>query len=276
MDIAEARQRFLALVRQPQGAFRLAEGALLIAQEEYPELDYSAYLQRLDAMAAHVSSRLGFELEPQRIVETINTYLFTEQQFQGNREEYYDPRNSFLNDVLERKTGIPITLSVLYLDIGRQVGLPLVGVGMPGHFIVQYSAQPQPFWIDPFHQGEVLSRQDCVQLLEKLYRQALPWRDDYLRVVNDHEILARMLNNLKAIYVHRGDYQRALKVVERLFVLAADPSTELRDRGLLHAQLGNFAAALADLEAYLQRSQAAPDAAIISQQIEALRRRLAR
>src|SRR5919198_3871448 len=137
MDIAEVRRRFTALIERPHGKFRLAEGALLIAQEEYPSLDVPAYLRRLDAMAEAISSRLGLEIDPQRIVAHVNAYLFDEQGFHGNQENYYDTRNSFLNEVLERKTGIPITLSVVYLEVGRRAGLDIRGVGFPGHFVVR-------------------------------------------------------------------------------------------------------------------------------------------
>jgi len=276
MDISEARRRFAALAERAQGEFRLAAGALLIAQEEYPGLDVEAYLQRLDAMAEAVSSHLGLEIDPQRIVAQLNTYLFDEQGFRGNVHDYYDARNSFLNDVLERKTGIPITLSVLYIELARQVGLPIVGVGMPGHFLVRYSAQPAVFWIDPFHRGQLLSQEDCQQLLERMYGQALTWNEAYIAPVSDHAILQRMLYNLKAIYVHQGDHRRALQVVERLLLLRPDGLTEVRDRGLLQAQLGSLEAALDDLQHYLQLSPEAPDAVLITRHITVLRQHLRR
>src|SRR5262245_6918967 len=151
MDASEVRRRFTALIERPHGEFRLAEGALLIAQEEYPSLDVAAYLQRLDAMAEVVASRLGLEIDPQCIVAHINAYLFDEQGFRGNQEDYYDTRNSFFNEVIERKTGIPITLSVLYIELARQVGLPIVGVSMPGHFLVRYSDTDKLFSIVYFY-----------------------------------------------------------------------------------------------------------------------------
>ena len=271
MDIPEARRHFAALVRQPQGDFRLAEGALLIAQEAYPNLDIAAYLHRLDTMAAEVKHQLGLELDPRRIVATLNAYLFDTQGFYGNQEDYYDPRNSFLNDVLERKTGIPITLSVLYLELGRQVGLPIVGVGLPGHFIVQYAAQPGQFWIDPFHRGRVLTREDCMARLQDIYGQTLDWHDTYLQPVSDHDILRRMLHNLKAIYLRQSDYGRALRVVEQLLLLTPEMPIEVRDRGLLYSQLGHLEAALDDLQHYLQLAPDAPDAVVITQYIAALR-----
>jgi regulator of sirC expression with transglutaminase-like and TPR domain len=273
MDALEARRRFTELIRRPQGEFRLAEGALLIAQEEYPTLEMGDYLSRLDTIAAHISARLGFELEPRRIVAEMNAYLFDDQGFRGNEGDYYDARNSFLNDVLDRKMGIPITLAVLYLDIGRNVGLPIVGVGLPGHFIVQYSAQAAPFWIDPFYGGQILTPADCASRLAQVYGQVVPWQDAYLHAVSDHDILARMLNNLKAIYVQRHDYGRALATVERLILLLPDLPTEIRDRGLLRGQLGHLEAALDDLQHYLQLAPASPDAPLISQHIAALRHR---
>ena len=276
MDVSEARRRFAALAERAQGEFRLAEGALLIAQEEYPDLDVAGYLQRLDVMAEAVSAHLGLEIDPQRIVAQLNTYLFDEQGFRGNLEDYYDARNSFVNDVLERKTGIPITLSVVYIELARQVGLPIVGVGMPGHFLVRYSAQPTVFWIDPFHRGQLLTQEDCQQLLERMYGEALAWSDAYIEPVSDHAILQRMLYNLKAIYVHQGDHRRALRVVERLLLLRPDGLTEVRDRGLLRAQLGSLEAALDDLQHYLQLSPEAADAALIAQHITTLRQHLRR
>lgn len=276
MDLSEVRRRFTALVERAQGEFRLAEGALLIAQEEYPRLDVEAYLRRLDAMAEVVSARLGLEIDPHRIVAQINAYLFDEQGFRGNLEDYYDARNSFLNDVLERKMGIPITLSVVYIELARQVGLPIVGVGLPGHFLVRYSAHPTVFWIDPFQRGQMLSREDCQARLADMYGQALAWSDGYLQPVSDHAILQRMLYNLKALYVHQGDHRRALHVVERLLVLRPEVLTEVRDRGLLRAQLGWLEAALDDLQHYLQLSPEAPDTPLITQHITTLRQSLGR
>jgi regulator of sirC expression with transglutaminase-like and TPR domain len=274
MEIPEARHRFAALVERPQGAFRLAEGALLIAKEEYPELDVDTYLARFDHMAQTLKAQLGLELDPVRIVKGINAYLFDELGLRGNLDHYYDPRNSFLNDVLDRGLGIPITLSVVYIEVGRLVGLPIAGVNLPGHFIVQYTAQPEPFWIDPFDRGTILVREACAQRLYQLYGERLPWRDTYLEPITDHAILRRMLNNLKVIYIQQGAYRRALSVVEYIMLLSPEVPTEIRDRGLIHYQLGHLQAALHDLERYLELFQEAPDAAAIRRHIEALRQQL--
>jgi regulator of sirC expression with transglutaminase-like and TPR domain len=276
MPLSEARRRFAAIVRQSPGDFRLAEATLLIAQEEYPGLDVTHYLQRLDVMAEAVRNSLGIELDPRRIVASINTYLFDEMGFHGNQTHYYDPRNSFLNEVLDRKTGLPITLAVIYLDLGRQVGLPTVGVGLPGHFIVQYAAQSAPLWIDPFHRGEILTHADCVARVRQIYGEETAWDEAYLQPVSDHAILQRLLYNLKAIYAQQRDFERTLSVVERLLLLSPEAASEVRDRGLLHYQLGHFAAALDDLQHYLQLALDAPDAAAIRRHIAALRRQIDR
>jgi regulator of sirC expression with transglutaminase-like and TPR domain len=274
MELSEIRRRFAALVSQPQGTFRLAEGALLIAQEEYPKLSVASCLERIDAMAETLKAQMGFELDPQRLVARINAYLFDEQQFRGNVANYYDPRNSFLNEVLDRRLGIPITLSVLYIEIGRQVGLPITGVGMPGHFLIRYTAQPEPFWLDPFHHGQVLQHEDCQARLHEIYGEQLTWQDTYLQPISDHAILWRMLNNLKSVYIRQDDYRRALGVIERILLLHPDLPTEVRDRGLVHAQLGRLQAALDDLERYLELFREAPDAAMITRYMATLRRQL--
>ena len=274
MEVSEARRRFAAYIERPPEDFRLAEGALLIALEAYPDLDVDACLRRLDGMAETISARLGLELEPRRIVLHINACLFKEQGFRGNPRDYYDTRNSFLNEVLDRKVGIPITLSVVYLDIGRRIGLPVNGVGLPGHFVVQYGAQPEPFYIDPFHSGKILSEQDCAARVAQIYGQDLPWQESYLDAVSDLHILARVLNNLKVIYVRKGAHELALGAVERLVLLKPDVPSEIRDRGLLRAQLGQLRRALEDLTTYLEACPEAPDAPAMRRHVAALQRGL--
>jgi regulator of sirC expression with transglutaminase-like and TPR domain len=274
MEVSEARRRFAAYIARPPEDFRLAEGALLVALEAYPDLDVDAYRRRLDGMAETISARLGLELEPRRIVSHINACLFKEQGFRGNRRDYYDTRNSFLNEVLDRKVGIPITLSIIYLDIGRRVGLPINGVGLPGHFVVQYGAHPEPFYIDPFHGGKLLSEQDCAARVAQIHGQDLPWQESYLDAVSDLHILARVLNNLKVIYVRKGAHELALGAVDRLILLKPDVPSEIRDRGLLRAQLGQLRRALEDLTTYLEACPEAPDAPAMRRHVAALQRGL--
>lgn len=274
MDMREIRRRFRDLIERPQGELHLAEGALLIAQEAYPHLDINVYLQRLAALSNTIKQRLGMELDPRRIVAAINVHLYDELNFRGNQDHYYDPRNSFLNEVLERKIGIPITLSVIYIEIGRQVGLPIMGVGLPGHFIVQYAARSDTFWIDPFYGGTILTPADCAARIQQIYGHNVEWHDTFLTPVSDHDILRRMLGNLKGIYIQQRDYRRALNVVERLLLMTPDQPAEVRDYGLLHHQLGNLEAAIDHLERYLQLAAEASDAATITQYLAALRRQL--
>lgn len=274
MDMPEARHRFRTLLARPPADLQLAEGALLIAQEEYPHLDINAYLQRLESISDTIKRQLGMELDPRRIVAAINAHLYDEQHFRGNQENYYDPRNSFLNEVLERKIGIPITLSVIYIEIGRRVGLPIVGVGLPGHFIVQYDARGDTFWIDPFYRGTILTQADCAARIQQIYGSQVAWQDAFLTSVSDRDILRRMLSNLKGIYLQQRDYSRALSVVERLLIITPEQPTEVRDRGLLHHHLGNLQAAVAHLEHYLQLATGAPDAAMITKYLGILRRQL--
>ena len=274
MEVSEARRRFAAYIARAPEDFRLAEGALLIALEAYPDLDVDACLRRLDGMAETISARLGLELEPRRIVSHINAFLFKEQGFRDNRRDYYDTRNSFLNEVLDRKVGIPITLSIVYLDIGRRIGLPVNGVGLPGHFVVQYGAHPEPFYIDPFHGGKLLSEQDCAARVAQIHGQDLPWQESYLDAVSDLHILARVLNNLKVIYVRKGAHELALGAVDRLILLKPDVPSEIRDRGLLRAQLGQLRRALEDLTTYLEACPEAPDAPAMRRHVAALQRGL--
>lgn len=274
MDMHEARHRFRTLLARPQGDLHLAEGALLIAQEAYPHLDINAYLQRLKHISDTIKQQLGMELDPRRIVASINTHLYDELHFRGNQDNYYDPRNSFLNEVLERKIGIPITLSVIYIEIGRQVGLPIVGVGLPGHFIVQYDALADTFWIDPFYGGTILTQADCAARIQQIYGPQVTWQDSFLTPVSDRDILRRMLSNLKGIYLQQRDYNRALSVVERLLIVTPQHPPEVKDLGLLHHHLGNLEAAVDHLEHYLQLAAGAPDAAIIAKYLSMLRRQL--
>src|SRR3990172_8978648 len=166
---SSARQRFATMLSEDEGSINLAEAALLIAQEEYPGLDVEAYLDRLNRMACEVEKRFRYDHDedPLGCVEALNSYLFNDLKFRGNAEEYYDPRNSFLNEVLDRRTGIPITISTVYLEVGWRLGLPLHGIGFPGHFLVKYSRAEGEIILDPFHRGSVLTEEECQGRLDQ-------------------------------------------------------------------------------------------------------------
>lgn len=266
-------ERFRDLIQQGE-ELDLAEGALLIAQTEYPDLDIGRYLARLDRMAEEAQAGFGGP-DLSAALRRLNVYLFEEQGFRGNTEDYYDPRNSFLNDVLERRTGIPITLSVVYMEVGRRLGLTIKGVGLPGHFVVQYQQDAEPFFIDPFNRGAVLDASDCEALVARATGRAIELQPEHFRPVGKRQILARMLLNLKGIWLGREEWGRALAVIERLLAIEPSASGEVRDRGIVHARLGAWAEAARDLETYLRARPEAPDAESVRHHLRAIRQTLA-
>jgi regulator of sirC expression with transglutaminase-like and TPR domain len=241
----------------------LAEAALLIAQEEQPSLDVSAYLHRLDELASTVRARLSESPSPADIVLQLNIQLFREEGFRGNTSAYYDPANSFLNEVLDRKTGIPITLSVVYIEVGRRLGLPLVGVGFPGHFLVKYTGPEGDVVLDPFLGGITLDHQQLAHKIQTMYGEQNPLLaqiPQLLAPASKKEILLRMLRNLKGVYLQKNDFPRTLSVIERILLIAPDVPAEIRDRGSVHQRLGHLQAALHDFQRYLALAPRAEDA----------------
>jgi regulator of sirC expression with transglutaminase-like and TPR domain len=266
-----SRHQFAQMLQQPEPAMDLGRASLLIACEEYPELDVARYLDRLDALAAALRARLE-DLRPRGVIAALNRLLFEEEGFQGNTEDYYDPRNSFLNDVLDRRKGIPITLSAVYMEVGRRAGMDVEGVSLPGHFVVR----AEGLLVDPFHGGAILTPEDCQQRLDRIYGGRLKLVPEMLGPCARRDILGRMLQNLKAIYVKAEDYTRALRVVDLLLHVHADGTEDLRDRGLLHAALDCYTLAARDLEDYLERAPGTPEAAQLREKIAELRRKAAR
>lgn len=275
MSQEDPRNQFAALVAAPDDEIELARAALLIAQEEYAYLEPERYLVRLDDLAAGARERLAGQDEPYALVNRLSEYLFDEEGLQGNQADYYDPANSFLNEVLERRLGIPITLSVIYLEVGWRLGLPLRGVGLPGHFVVKYQAPEEEIVVDPFNRGIILSEAECRRLVAEATGGSISFQRGQLAAVSKRQILARMLANLKLIYLNRRRYERALATVEYLLLVTAKPATELRDRGLIYLALGHLTPALADLEAYLMMAPNAADADTTRHSVDVLRRRLA-
>jgi regulator of sirC expression with transglutaminase-like and TPR domain len=272
---ADARRRFAAEVEQPEPLVDLARAALLIAEEEEPRLcDVEGCLARLAELGAEARRRVeaaGAGLE----VEALNLYLFGEQGFAGNVADYYDPRNSLLHRVLERATGIPITLSIVYMEVGRRAGLEVEGVGLPGHFVVRAAAPGgEPVLVDPFN-GRATDAEECQQRLDLIYGGQVTLGDEHLRATGTRAILARVLGNLKAVYAKAGLHRRALAAVERILVLSPHDLEERRDRGLLLAQLGRLPEAIADTRRYLNQRTDAPDADTVREQLKKMHTRLA-
>jgi regulator of sirC expression with transglutaminase-like and TPR domain len=272
--VTEPQDQFGRLVAGPDAAVDLAEASLVIASGEYPGLDVARYLERLDEMGREVRGRLS--RGPGAPIERLNAYLFGEEGFRGNVDDYYDPRNSFLNDVIDRRTGIPITLSMVYMEVAGRAGLDVVGVGLPGHFLVRAEGAGRAVLVDPFHGGAVLSEADCQRRLDRVFEGRVRLQPGMLAGCPRKAILARMLRNLKAIYVKADDYPRALRTIDLLLTLDPGSAEDRRDRGLLHAAFDCYALAAADLEAYLALAPAAPEAKAVRVKITQMRTLAAR
>jgi regulator of sirC expression with transglutaminase-like and TPR domain len=271
MEVADtaARRHFAELIARPE--IPLAAAALAIAEEEYPHLPAEDYLSRIEELAGRVEARLPPRRTGAEVLAALREVLFDEAGFRGNQDHYYDPRNSFLNEVLDRRLGIPISLSVLFLAVGRRVGLAVDGVGFPGHFMVKLSAAGRELFIDPYRHGEILTAEECAERWKSHGRGAFDRR--WLEAASARQILGRMLHNLKRIYVEAGDDVRTLWVIDRLLLLAPGDLSERRDRGLVSARLGGTDAAVADLEAYLAGNADAQDATEVRDLVEQLRKR---
>jgi regulator of sirC expression with transglutaminase-like and TPR domain len=270
------RDRFAEAISHPDEDIDLAKAALLLATQQYPDLDTEHYLARLDEIAKAVEQR-GVRLAiPIQIISSLNKVMFLDLGFRGNAENYYDPRNSYLNDVLERRLGIPITLSVVYMEVARRIGFKLHGVALPGHFIVKYCAGSAEVFIDPFNAGKIMDEQGCVDLLARMSGARVQCRPEYLVAATNKQILTRMLANLVKTYVDRSDHGRALAAVEWILLVDPDSPAYVRDRGLLLGSMGRPNSALKDLERYLELVPAAPDAETIQHQIKRIRQVQAR
>ena len=274
MTESRTRRQLTDIVDRPEEEVDLARASLLMACEEYPDLDVEGYVQRFDAMAEALRGRLGDS--PAQAVGALNRGLFEEQGFRGNTREYYDPRNSFLNDVLDRRTGIPITLSTVYMAVGRRAGVPVQGVGLPGHFVVRVTTAGGEALVDPFHDGAVLTLEDCQERLDRIYGGKVRVVPEMLAPCSPRAILSRTARNLKGIYVKDGDYARALHTAELLVLLNPEAPEELRDRGLILASLECYAMAARDLEAYVAAAPAASEKEQILPRIAEMRHRASR
>jgi regulator of sirC expression with transglutaminase-like and TPR domain len=249
----------------------LARAALAIAREEYPDLDEARYLRALDELAAQVMRGLPSGALAERRVGRLTTVLFHELGFSGNDADYYDPRNSFLNEVIERRTGIPITLCVLYMEVGRRCGLRVDGVLFPGHFLCKVTLDEGELIVDPFHRGQFLGLPELKRRLSAALGDQARFDRRVLRAARPREILARMLQNLRSIYLNRRDLPRALSCIDRLLLLTPDDARVLRDRARLYEMLGGAQAAAIDLERVLSLDPNASDASALRARLTRLR-----
>jgi regulator of sirC expression with transglutaminase-like and TPR domain len=275
---AAALAEFSALVNRNIEDERIDMGraALAIARTEYPDLDADSYLARLQGLAQRVRNRLPRNPAPAETIAGLNTVLFKEEQFRGNVADYYDPRNSFFNEVLDRKLGIPITLALLYEEVARRIGLPLFGVGMPGHFLLKhYDVDGGQVILDPFHGGTLLTMQECQQRLDQIYSGQMDLQSEFLSSVSRRRWLTRMLNNLKTIYLSGRNFRKALLMADLILAIYPRSPEDVKQRAALRYNLGDMRNALLDFEDYLKMLPEASDADDIRAVILSIRRNLA-
>jgi regulator of sirC expression with transglutaminase-like and TPR domain len=252
----------------------LIRAALVIARTEYPHLDIEVYAARMEQLARRVAALVP-EPDPRLALAALNRVLFEETNLRGNREDYYDPRNSFLNDVLDRGLGIPITLAIVYMEVAKRVGFTLAGVGMPGHFLLKHYGLDGEILIDCFNRGDVISRQDCQNRLNEIYSGEMKMRPEFLHPISRRQILTRMLNNLKTVYLSTRNFRKALVISDLILVIYPRSAEDVKQRALLRYSMGLHRLAAEDLDQYLKLSPNASDAEEIRQMALSIRRLLA-
>lgn len=266
-----ARQLFAREVSRPDPDVDLARAALLVAMEEYPQLPVERYLARLEQLAEEAKDRLDEEGAPLVVLREVLATLYERHGFLGNRDAYYDPRNSFLSDVLDRGLGIPLTLGLVLLEVGWRLDLPVEGVNFPGHFLVRYRGESLDLLVDPFDGGRIRFQDQAQELLDRVYGGMVRVQDSFLEPATRKEMLHRLLTNLKSVYLNIDDHERALAVVERLLLLRPSAPHELRDRGMILARLGRSDEAVEELRSYLDHAPRAADAPRVREVIDDLR-----
>lgn len=263
---------FHELARTAEARVDLTRAALAVARIEHPDLDVDAEVSRLDSLAAR--SRAAASRGSQAPLDRLVAFLFAEEGFRGNDKEYYDPRNSCLNDVLDRRLGIPITLSVLTIEVGRRVGVDFDGVGLPGHFIVGARVGGRRVFLDPFNAGAMLTPERAEEVAARAVGRPVKLEEAHWAPCSKRQIIVRMLRNLKGIYAKRQDWERALGVVDRLLALDADSAVHRRDRGTVLVRMGRVHEGAAEWERYLRRFPSAPDADGFRDELRRVRQQL--
>lgn len=265
-------QHLLDALRNDKSDVPLDVAALELATVEFPGLDLESAKFRLDNLAEQIESQLTPNASGLDFLRACNELLFDVLQFRGNEEDYYDPRNSCLNSVLMRRLGIPISLSIVYIEVARRLQRPVYGVGLPGHFIVAYEDAEARYWVDPFHAGRILSFGDCCALAKQTAGVDLRSNPAVLAPVANRQILVRMLSNLKAIYLRGEAFDKARQVLDLLIAAMPEYAEEYRHRGLVHLRLLNHRAAKTDLETYLRLEPNAPEREQVEKQLVLIER----
>jgi len=268
---AVARRRFEEIAGRPDSLLDLVEASLVIALEESPGLDVDHHLGDVRTWSEAVRARLAGSRDVERIVETINRLLFEEEGFRGEDDDYYDPRSALLSEALERHAGLPIALSILYIELSRRIGVEATGVAMPGRFLVKFSGPFGTIVVDPFDGGRVLNTAELQKILDGMYRGGVRLREHHLRSCTPKQVLARELAQLKAAYLAQHDLQRAAASIDRLLILDDRDAWEVRDRAGLAMQMHAYRQAIDLFERYLALMPSADDTGRVRDQIAYLR-----
>lgn len=266
-----ALEDYQALILEPESRWDLFQLSLEIGRILLSRIDFEPHFQLVDEMAGRVRSRLDTESDTYSVIGAINETLFDEYGFSGNERDYYDPQNSMMPKVLERRKGIPITLSILYRELAQHVGMKLRCVSMPGHFLLKYRMPQREIFIDAYHRGKILLQEECCDLMES----ATGTRSEdpkILEVASNTTVILRLLMNLKAVYRRQGNLPPLLEVLERRIPLLSDPLPEILERGLTKLSLEHYAGALEDIEYYLEHAQDASMKEVVEQQIDRIRK----
>ena len=274
-DPHQIRHDFESLVRRPEPALELARAALLVAAESDPNVDVDGEMHTLESWAAELRSRLEPDWNNLQKLARLRSFLFDDLGFRGNHTDYYNPSNSLLHRVIENRRGIPLTLSIIFMELGWRVGLPLEGVGFPGHFLVRLTGEPHDLLLDPFRRGMSVHEEDCRVMLRELSGGKLEFNDELLTSITKRDMIARLLMNLKGAYLRTRNDEGALAAVDRLLLIHPEDLEEVRDRGLLLYRLRRYGPALDELCRYLDGRPKAPDRETIERHIADLRRAVA-
>jgi len=271
----DIRADFVQMVNRPDEALELARIALLVAAESDLEVDIDGELRQLEGWAEELRSRLGPDLNNLQKLARLRSFVFDDLGFRGDRRDYYSPSNSLLHQVMKRRRGIPLTLSIVFMELGWRIGIPFEGVAFPGHFLVRLPGEPRDLLLDPYKRGMMVHEEDCRQMLLESTGGRMSYDPALTASVGKRDMVARLLHNLKGAYLRAGDDAQALAAVERLLVLKPDDPEEVRDRGLLLFRMQKYGAALDSLNAYLAAAAGAADHETIESHVRTLRQLLA-
>jgi len=269
------RADFVQMVNRPDEALELARVALLIAAESDLDVDIDGALRQLEGWADELKTRVSPDQNNLQKLARLRSFVFDDLGFRGDRRDYYSPSNSLLHQVMKRRRGIPLTLSIVFMELGWRIGIPFEGVAFPGHFLVRLPGEPSDLLLDPYKRGMMVHEEDCRQMLLESTGGRLSFDPALTASVGKRDMVARLLHNLKGAYLRAGDDAQALAAVERLLVLRPDDPEEVRDRGLLLFRMQKYGAALDSLNAYLDAAAGAADRETIEGHVRTLRQLLA-